>query len=178
MEIPIQFLDLDRLRVLRVIRIDGPDWNSFTGYIHYRRHFTKDYNCKTLDLLDDLIFEGVKQMYKSSTRYIDKDILFKGEYEDYLRIIQGGKMIELTLKLTPQIPHDKIWDLVGREFTEYHLTFPFNLQLLGEDKRLNHVLNFGAVTFPFDSIENIPRILRTFEKGNSAGTEQLPLGTL
>ena len=163
METLIQFLDIDKFKVLRVVRVDGPDWNPFTGYVHYKRQFTKEYNSKTFDLLDNLIFDGIKQMYKNSVRYIDKDILFKGEYEDYLKIIKGGKSTKLTLRLTPQIPHDRIWDLVDKELKEYHLPLQFEILLLGNDIRLNHILDFGMINFPFDSKDIIARSLRTLE---------------
>jgi hypothetical protein len=143
--------------------VDGPGWNPFTGYIHYKRHFTKEYNFGTFDLLDDLIFEAVRQMYNNSMRYIDKDILFKGEYDDYLKIIKGGTSMKLILRLTPQIPHDKIWELAGREFKEYHLSFQFEILLLGGDIRLNHILDFGMINFPFNAIETIPISINTLE---------------
>ena len=129
METPIEVLKVDELRVLRVIRIEGPDWNHFTGYIHYKRILTPEYSAATIDLLDELIFNALKNLYSNSSRYYNVNIFFKGEYEDYLKTIRGATTLEFTIRLSPEIRVANVWKLTGQRFTEYLPKFKCELYL-------------------------------------------------
>jgi len=163
MQTPIQFLEINDFRVLKIIRIEGPEWNNFTGYFYYKRFFTKDYNSETNDLLDNLILKSIKELNPKSTLCVNKDVLFKGEFEDILKGYTGGTSIDLTIRFTPHIPFDRIYEIAGKELYEYFPKFKLNLFLSENNEKLKHINNFAISYVPFDEIDNFGKLLKTID---------------
>ena len=163
MKTPITFLNPLAFRVLKVIRVDGPEWNRFTGFIAYIRRFTRDYQSEKKDYVDDLIFETIRQIYPTAYLYINKDILFEGEKEDLLKYYQGGTLIDFTIRFSPSIPFELVESLAGKEFFEYHPKFEFHLYLNPDDTKIQHINNFAIAYIPFDKLEDFHEKIHLFD---------------
>jgi hypothetical protein len=163
MQTPIQLLNLNDLRVLKVIKVLGPDWNRFTGYLHYKRYLTKEYNSETTDILDELILAAIKDLFPDSRLWLNKNILFKGEYEDILERVKGGSSIELTIRFIPQIPYDKIHELYGKDLSEYYERFKLNLMLGADSEKIQDIHKFAISYIPFEKIDEFSRLIKTID---------------
>lgn len=163
METLIQFLSIEDFRVLKIIKIQGPEWNNFTGYIYYKRLLSKKYQSSTPDYIDDLIINSIKELYPGSTLVVNKDILFKGELEDILKGYTGGTSIDFTIRFTPQIPYEKVFSLVGRKFHEYIPKFKLNLFLNEGNEKIHHISDFGIAYIPFEQIDDFNNRIKTID---------------
>jgi len=163
MKSPFQLLPNEKFRVLKVIRVDGPEWNKFTGFISYKRFLTPEYQSLTPDYVDDLIFETIKNIYPNPYLYVNKDILFEGEYEDILKSYQGGTSIDFTIRFSPTIPYEMAAKLVGQEFFEYFPKFKFNLFLNPGNEKIKLIIDFVITYIPFDQIDDFNKKIITFD---------------
>lgn len=76
----IEILPPEEFKVLKVIQIEGPQWNWFTGYIPYIRKFnSKEYNSEKDDIIDERLLLTLKQNYPNSFLRFSIDIFFKGQ---------------------------------------------------------------------------------------------------
>lgn len=62
MTTPIQLLPQDEFNVFKIIRIEGPEWNQFTGHLINLRTFNpKTYDSKKGDPLDEKINTDIQK---------------------------------------------------------------------------------------------------------------------
>lgn len=163
MEIPIRLLQKENFRVLKIIKVEGNEWNHFIGYIFYKRVFTKDYSSQTPDYIDELIFSAISKIYSTASLHLNKDILFESEYEDLMKRYSGNTNKDFTIRFTPDFSKQNIWKLVGKEFTEYHPKFKFNLFLYPQNNNLELVEDFGIGYIPFDKLNDFKDKLKTID---------------
>jgi hypothetical protein len=162
MKTPIKLLSERAFRVLRVIRVDGPEWNRFTGFISYQRELTHNYQSGTPDYVDELIFETIKHIYPDAFLYVNKNILFDGEFDDILKSFQGGTSIDFTIRFSPSIPYELVTNLVGQEFFEYYPKFKFNLFLNPDSEKIQHIIDYAIAYIPYPELEDFHKKINSF----------------
>jgi len=163
MEFPAIVLDEKELRVLKVIRVEGPTWNRFIGYISYKRFLTKEYNSDTSDYLDDLILNAITNIYENTSLIFNKNIIFKGQYKDIMKGFSGNQNTNFTIRFTPDFSTQDIWKLVGKEFFEYKPKFKFNLSIAPQSNNLQFIGDIGIEYIPFDKLEDFKQRLKSID---------------
>ncbi|MFT3823923.1 MAG: hypothetical protein QM731_08380 [Chitinophagaceae bacterium] len=161
MTTPIQLLPHEEFKVLKIIRIDGPEWNWFTGHLPYLRTFDpKTYDSMKGDLLDERILSTIQQNYPQATLRYNNDILFKGELEDNLKWIEGGTRKDITIQFFPLIPYDIIAEFVGRDFFAYPFNFQLRLNLGSQNQKLEWIHDFFLCNLPHDKITELVKTIQ------------------
>lgn len=152
----LEFLPMNEFSVLKVIQIEVPDWNWFTGYLPYLRTFnTKIYDSKKGDFLDEKILETDKQNLPKSFLRFSEEILFKGQLEDRLRTLEGGSRKNVTIQFFPLIPHEQVSTMLGRQFSVYPVRFDMRLLFKEGSEKKHNLLDFFLCNLSFDKIDDI-----------------------
>lgn len=157
----IEFLDPTEFKVLKVIQIEGPKHNWFTGHLAYLRDFTgaDGYNHQTNDLLDQKILDVVKQSLPDSFLRYSIDILFKGELEDNLNGIRGGSEKGITIQFNPLLPFESDSQFVRKQFYAYRINF--NIRLLFTEKEKQQYINDYLMCYlPHNELENYIKTIK------------------
>lgn len=158
---PIQLLPAEEFKVLKIIRIDGPDWNRFTAHLPYIRTFNPEkYNSKKGDLLDEKILSSIKEIYPTSLLRYNIDILFKGELEDNLRYIERPTKKDIIIQFFPHIDYDQIRELEGREFSFYPLTFSLRIDISMDKENIQLINDFYRCDIPHAEINELVKTIR------------------
>lgn len=161
MTTPIQLLPFEEFKVLKVIRIDGPEWNWFSGYLPYLRTFNpKTYDSKRGDLLDEKILSAIQENFPQAKVHYSNEILFKEELEDNLKRIEGGTRKDITFQFFPLIPYDNIAEFVGREFFAYPFIFQLRINLGTSNQKLERIHEFFLCNLPYDKITQLVKTIR------------------
>jgi hypothetical protein len=156
MNTPIHLLPPNEFKVLKIIRIDGPDWNWFTGHLPYIRKFDpKVYKSKEGDLLDKQILSAIQDIYPSSLLRYNNDILFTNELEDNLKAIEGGTRKEIIIQFFPLLPYENLDRFIGRQLYAYPISFHLRLNFARQNDKVNLINDFFRCEIPFDKIENL-----------------------
>lgn len=157
----IEFLPMEEFQVLKVIKIEGPEWNRFSGYLPYTRIFNpKKYDDKKGDILDEKILSSVQHYFPNSYLRYNIEILFKGQLDDNLQILEGGSRKKITIQFTPDVPYDRLPALASRTYYAYPREFEMRL-LFGEKSEKMEFLNgFYLCSLPFDIIDDIVKTVK------------------
>lgn len=161
MTTPIQLLPPEEFKVLKIIRIDGPEWNWFSGQLPYLRTFNpKMYDSKKGDLLDEKILLAIQQNYPHATLRLSNDILFKGELEDNLKGIEGSTRKDITIQFSPLIPYDNIAEFVDRELFAYPFNFQLRLNIGSSIQKLEWIHDFFLCNLPYNKITELVKTIQ------------------
>lgn len=157
----IEFLPMNEFSVLKVIQIEGPEWNWFTGYLPYLRTFNhKVYDSQKGDYLDEKILETVKQTLPKSFLRFSEEILFKGQLDDRLRTLEGGSRKNVTIQFFPLIPYEQAPTILGRQFAAYPIGFDMRLLFKEGSEKKHNILDFFLCNLPFDKIDDIVKTIK------------------
>lgn len=157
----MELLPMNEFYVLKIIQIEGPEWNWFTGYLPYLRVFyPKVYDSQNGDFLDEKILETVKQTLPKSYLRFSEKILFKGQLDDRLRTLEGGSRKIVTIQFFPLIPYEQAPTMLGRQFTAYPVNFDMRLLFNEGNEKKHNILDFFICNLPYDKIDNIVQTIK------------------
>ncbi len=156
----IEFLPTTDFKILKVIQIEGPEWNRFSGYLPYLRTFNpKQYDHKKGDILDEKILEALQHYFPNSFLRYNLEIVFKGQLEDNLNNIEGGSRKEITLQFSPDIPYELVPQLVGKTLYAYPWKFEIRLLFSENNDRKNLINGFYICSLPYDKLDDIVKTI-------------------
>ncbi len=161
MKYPINILDKNDFKVIKVIKVIGPYWNLFTGYIIYCRPFTNSYNSETTDLLDVEILNGLKMQFPDSKLILSKSILFKGEFENIKRVYSCGHKIDFTINFMPSITQEMLNEISGKELHSYSLELAMYLMIGSSDEKINEIQRFSIAYISFEQYNEFEKLVQT-----------------
>lgn len=135
---------VEDVRILRILRIAGPDWNRFTAYLPYTRSFERErFDNNTGydrgDVLDETLLAVIKQAYPRTDLYRNKLLLFKGDLENELQAIRGGVDKPSTIRLHPLFSYTDIRELLGRTFPVRETELTLRVHLAPGHEKLEHI---------------------------------------
>lgn len=159
----IEVLPFDKVKVLKIIRIHGPDWNRFTAYLPYLRTFDRDKFDREKgydkgDTLDTELLFVVQQMHQGATLHRNSLILFTGQLEDELRRIRGGVDKPANVRFTPQVAYsnsDDIYKLAGKSFPIREIELRMRVLLSSDNERLSSVYSDFICPLPSEQLINL-----------------------
>lgn len=156
----IELIPSTEFKVLKIIRIEGPKYSPFAGYLPYLRNLTQEYNDKTNDSLDEVILNTIKQNLPDSYLTKSRNIVFKGELEDDLTAIEGGSKKNITIQFNPLIPTEDFAKLVGKTFHAYPVKFKARM-LFSEGSDKKHYLNdYLMCSLPTPDLEQLLKTIQ------------------
>lgn len=161
MQHPINLLEQKDLKVLKVIRIVGPYWNLFTGYVLYRRPFSKTYNSDTSDLLDIEILNAIKKQFPDSNLVINKEIFFEEEYESIKKMYSNGHTFDFTITFLPLVSHETLNELSKKRIYGYSQKFSISLMAGVNNEKVNDIQHFSMVSIPIEQYTEFEKLLKT-----------------
>ncbi|MBS3915832.1 MAG: hypothetical protein KG003_15155 [Bacteroidetes bacterium] len=157
----IEILPESDFSVLKVIQVEGPKWNWFTGYLPYLRVFNpKVYDSHKGDFLDEKIFEIVKQTLPNSFLRFSEEILFQGQLDDRLRTLEGGSRKSVTIQFFPLIPHELVPTMINRQFLAYPMGFDMRLLFKEGSEKKHNIIDFFLCNLPFDKIDDLVKTIK------------------
>ena len=153
----LKALSIDEMRVLKIIRVVGPDWNYFTGYLPYLRTLRKEYDINNGDYLDEHFIKTVKAAYPSSSLVESALLLFEGELEDRLNAIRGACTKDYSINFFPYIncPYEKLYELQSRIFTNYPTKFSLRLHIENNSDKIKHIHEYELCYIDYTKIDDI-----------------------
>lgn len=158
---PIELLPMNEFSVLKVLQIEGPEWNWFTGYLPYLRNYNPNvYDSQKGDFLDEKILETVKETLPKSFLRYNEEILFKGQLENRLRTLEGGSRKNITIQFFPLIPFEQAPTMQGRLFTAYPINFDIRLLFREGSEKKHNILDFFLCNLSFDKIDEIIKTIK------------------
>lgn len=154
----IRVLPFNEVKILRIIRINGPEWNRFTAYLPYLRAFDRDRFDREKgydkgDSLDTELLSSIQQMHPGATLYRNSLILFTGQLEDELKRIQGGVDKSANIRFTPQVVYnssDDIYKLAGKTFPVREIVLRMRVLLSHDDERLSSIYSDFICPLPHE----------------------------
>jgi len=161
MQHPINLFEQKDLKVLKVIRIVGPYWNLFTGFILYSRPFSKTYNSDTSDLLDIEILNAIKKQFPDSNLVINKEIFFVEEYESIKKMYSNGHAFDFTITFLPQVSHGTLNELLEKKIYGYSQKFPIRLMFHANNEKINEIQHFSMVYIAIEQYAEFEKLLKT-----------------
>lgn len=157
----LEVLPAQDVKVLKVIQIEGPDWNRFSGYVAYTREFNpKVYDNIAGDILDERILSTICHYYPNSSLKYNIEIFFKGQLEDNLRMLEGGTRKKITIQLTPDIPYELMSSLVNQTFHAYPLEFEMKLLFGAKSEKLEHINEFYLCSIPYEILDEKAKTIK------------------
>ena len=156
-------LPVDKMKVLKILRIVGPDWNWFTGYLPYLRTLSPTYDYKSGDLLDENLIEAIRKTYPASSLVENRLILFEGELEERLNAIRLGSQKKFTINFFPYIdyPYERMNELVGKEFKAYLFDFSLRLNISDQNEKYKYIYNSDLCYIDFREIDELVKTIQT-----------------
>lgn len=153
----IRPLPIKEIKIFKVIRIVGPEWNQFIGYLPYTRTISKSYDHKNGDLVDESLITTIKKAYSNSSLVENRLILFDGELEDRLKAIRGVSQKKITINFFPYInyPYERICELMDRNFTSYLFDFTLRLDISEKSDKFNYIYDFDLCYIDYDKIDHL-----------------------
>lgn len=157
----IKLLPVDELKVLKVIQIEGPEWNRFTGYLPYTRIFNpKVYDNKAGDILDEKILSVIQHYFPKSFLRYNIEILFKEQLEDNLKTLEGGSRKKVTIQFSPDIPYELLSKFSNRSFYAYPGEFEIRLLFNERSEKMEYINEFYLCSLPFDILDEIVKTVK------------------
>jgi len=158
----IELLPPKEFKVLKVIQIEGHEWNWFTGYLPYLRTFNpKKYNSIKGDVIDEKLFSVIQQAFPKSFLRYNVNILFKNQLKEFIENIEGGSRKNITVQFFPLIPYQNVHTLVGKEFTAYALNFGLRLLFNKSEMKKHHINDFFLCDIPYNIIDEKIKTIQT-----------------
>lgn len=155
-------LPVEEMKVFKVIRVVGPEWNWFTGYLPYTRTLSKSYDYKNGDLLDENLIAAIKKTYPNSSLVESRLIFLEGELEDRLKAIRGGSQKKFTVNFFPYIdyPYERMFELMGKEFTSYLFDFILRLDISEKNEKFNYIYDSDLCYIDFKIIDELVKTIQ------------------
>ena len=156
-----KLLPEDKFRVLRIVKIIGPEWNYFTGYLPYlRKLITGRYDQNSEDVLDKSILNVLQANYPGSRIWLVEPIYFENFAESVVNNFRGGSAISFVLQFYPLIPFERRWEFENKTFSAYPISFQLRLQLIKGDSKIDYINNYLLCSLP---VEDTDELVKTIE---------------
>lgn len=157
----LKILDRSDWRILKVIRVVGPEWNPFTANFAYKRTFTNFKNWKDADALDNAILEAVKKAYPNSYLAYNDLQFYNSQFENtnWLRFA-APKPITIIFRPDIELTEDNLYDILDKTLKEYHVTFEWQVGYFQDDKRYNAIYPIEVVKLDETQLN---RFIKTIE---------------
>lgn len=161
----IELLPEVEYRILKVIRVEGSDWNPFTAYLPYTRAFDpakydRDKGYDKGDELDAALLSVVQELYPRSILRYNQTILFKGELERGLNAIRGGVTKPVAVTFLPLIPYDELRYYAGKSLPSGQLDLTLRIHLGPKNERLEYIYSDFICYLPPGQLEKFLPTIR------------------
>jgi hypothetical protein len=159
----LKVLPIEEIKILKVIRVIGPDWNNFTGHLPYTRTLSKTYDYKAGDLLDQNLLESIKKTYPNSLLVENRIILIEGELEERLRYIRGGSEKTFTINFFPYVdlPYERMHELLGKTMTSYLVDLKLRLDISEQNPKYQHIYDAELCYIDYRQIDDLVKTIQT-----------------
>jgi hypothetical protein len=159
----LKVLPMEEIKILKVIRVIGPNWNQFTGHLPYTRTLSKTYDYKNGDLLDANLLESIQKTYPNSTLVENRIILIEGELEERLKYIRGGSQKKFTINFFPYVdlPYERIHEMLGQEITSYLVDLTLRLNISEQNEKFQYIYESELCYIDFRQINDLVKTIQS-----------------
>lgn len=154
---PFKFLPQHQHLNLKVISIEGPEWNGFTGYLAYARSLEETYDYVKGDELDIELLEVIQKSFPNSILSENCRIMLEGELDEGLENLRYGTIKTYTIVFIPQIdiPYEELRFHIGRSFTGYRMDFKMRLQINETNESYKYIPDSGICYINHEKLDNL-----------------------
>ena len=137
----LKVLQVEEIKILKIIRVIGPNWNRFIGHLPYTRTLSNTYDYKKGDLLDESLLESIKKTYPDSVLVENRIIFIEGELEERLRCIRGGSQKKITVNFFPYVdlPYERMHEILGKQMKSYLVDLTLRLDLSEQNEKFQYI---------------------------------------
>jgi hypothetical protein len=143
-------LPADQWKIWKYIKVTGPEWNYFSGYIHYKRIPSETYSEGTSDYIDEKIMEAVKTIYPTSVLLVSKLVGTENQAQNYKASFKGGISKTLIIQFSPEVPFSDTLLAERRKYKGYILKLPFNIELSASSEKTQNILTDAFCSFSIE----------------------------
>jgi hypothetical protein len=154
----LELLPIEEISILKIIRVEGPEWNKFVGYLPYKRTFYPGYDQVNGDIVDEKLLNAIKGYFPNSISQY-KLVLFKGELIEYLKTIRGNSSAKFTLKIWPEIPYEIVHTKAGQTFHIYGIDLKFRVLFKPNKSSKGDLDQFFSIELPFEELDEIAKTI-------------------
>lgn len=138
----LKILPIEQIKALKLLKVIGPEWNRFTGFLPYLRDLTVHYNYKQGDDLDAVILESLKKDYPDSYLASNELMLYEGQLDQCLSTIRGGSRKNLEITFMPSIDIESLSDItkiMTKTFTSYAIQLSLRLNMSEQNDKFANI---------------------------------------
>jgi len=149
-----------RLEVFKAVRFKAQYDRAVIGNIIYLRKYYSGYDYRKGDILDDRILEAVQNGFTEAALMYNVLLLFDHQLDDCLQWTKGGTEKTAIFSLLPEIPYDKVYDLVGQKFTQYNVALQMTLWFGDQSPEKELIKDHFLVNIPHEEVDLLRETLR------------------
>lgn len=153
----LKILPKSEFKNLKIIRVVGPEWNSFTGYLPYERTLKNEYDYEQGDELDKNLLEAIQKSFPNSNLLENRLIILEGDLEEQLNRLKSGSEKKLTVNFFPfiDIPIDQLLMHRGRSFNHYLIDFKLRLMISTQNEKYNNINDSVMCDVHYEKIDEL-----------------------
>lgn len=154
---PIKLLNINDRKYLRIIQIEGPEWNKFTGYLPYSRDISVGEN----DFLDDELLNSLKTLFPNSFLRSNSILFYENQLQQNLNTIIGGTDKNIEIQFSPKLDFNNITPAIAsRTFYAYPRNFNIRLLLNKGDQRIENINTFTLCMIEHKKLDDIIKTIK------------------
>lgn len=158
--INIEFVGSDQVYAHKMIKVNGEEWNKFSGHIYYKRKISETYNSKA-DKLDEEILRAIKVIYPDARIVFDSVIIFKEQVRNMIFAHKGGTHIHYNILFVPKIDLDHAIANENKIYKARLLSLVFYLNLGPQSDKIENILKDVSLTISPSDLESITTMLES-----------------
>ena len=158
----LKLLPESEFKNLKIIRIVGPEWNSFTGYLPYQRILNEEYDYKQGDELDKNLLETIQKSFPNSNLSENRLIILEGDLEERLERLKYGSDKKFTVNFFPfiDIPIEQLPMHRGRSFNHYLMDFKLRLMISTQNEKYNNINESAICDIHYEKIDKLVETIK------------------